>query len=90
MPVNDPTITYAWSPTTNLSSVNVSNPFCNSLSDIQYQLLITKPPPESCIDTLLQNVIELDQPLSIWWGYNLPRSGFKTPSKAQWLRCPAN
>jgi len=54
LPVNDPTITYAWSPTTNLSSVNISNPFCNSLSDIQYQLLIST---GSCIDTLLQNVI---------------------------------
>ncbi len=53
LPVNDPTITYAWSPSTNLSSINVSNPFCNSLSNIQYQLLISN---GNCIDTLFQNI----------------------------------
>jgi len=57
LPVNDPTITYFWFPSTNLSSVNVSNPFCNSPTSISYQLLISN---GSCTDTLLQNIVVPD------------------------------
>ena len=57
LPVNDPTITYFWFPSTNLSSANVSNPFCNSLSSISYQLLISN---GSCTDTLLQQIVVPD------------------------------
>ena len=57
LPVNDPTITYFWFPSTNLSSANVSNPFCNSPSSINYQLLISN---GSCTDTLLQQVVVTD------------------------------
>ena len=62
LPVNDPTISYAWSPSIDLSSVNVSNPFCNSLSNIQYQLLIST---GNCIDTLLQNIIVITPQLDV-------------------------
>jgi gliding motility-associated-like protein len=54
LPVNDPTITYLWSPTNNLSSLNVSNPFTDINTSQQYQLLISN---GSCTDTLLQSII---------------------------------
>ncbi len=54
LPVNDPTISYLWSPATDLSSANVSNPFCNSPTSISYQLLISN---GSCTDTLTQTII---------------------------------
>ena len=54
LPVNSPTISYLWYPTTNLSSANVSNPFCSSLTSISYQLLVSN---GSCTDTLTQNII---------------------------------
>ena len=57
LPVNDPTITYFWSPSTNLSSTNASNPFCNSPTSIGYQLLISN---GSCTDTLLQQIVVPD------------------------------
>ena len=57
LPVNDPTITYFWFPSTDLSSANVSNPFCNSSSSINYQLLISN---GTCTDTLLQQIIVSD------------------------------
>lgn len=57
LPVNDPTITYFWFPSTNLSSANVSNPFCNFPSSINYQLLISN---GSCTDTLLQQIVVPD------------------------------
>ena len=57
LPVNDPTITYFWSPSTNLSSANTSNPFCNSPTSIGYQLLISN---GSCTDTLLQQIVVPD------------------------------
>ena len=57
LPVNDPTISYLWSPATDLSSANVSNPFCNSPTSISYQLLISN---GSCTDTLLQQIVVPD------------------------------
>ena len=57
LPVNDPTITYFWFPSTNLSSANLSNPFCNSTTSISYQLLISN---GSCTDTLLQQIVVPD------------------------------
>ncbi|MDB9910488.1 gliding motility-associated C-terminal domain-containing protein, partial [Flavobacteriales bacterium] len=54
LPVNDPTISYLWSPAADLSSANVSNPFCNSPTSISYQLLISN---GSCTDTLTQTII---------------------------------
>ncbi|MBC8304056.1 MAG: gliding motility-associated C-terminal domain-containing protein, partial [Pelagibacterales bacterium] len=57
LPVNDPTITYFWFPSTNLSSSNVSNPFCDINSNQQYQLLVSN---GSCTDTLFQNVLVTD------------------------------
>ena len=53
IPVNDPTITYFWVPSTNLSSTNVSNPFCDINVAQQYQLLISN---GRCTDTLFQQV----------------------------------
>jgi len=53
LPANDPTITYFWTPSSGLSSSNVSNPFCGGNSTQQYQLLISN---GSCTDTLFQNV----------------------------------
>jgi len=53
-PVNDPTISYLWSPATDLSIANVSNPFCSSSSNASYQLIISN---GACTDTLTQNII---------------------------------
>ena len=53
VPVNDPAVTYSWSPSNSLSGTNVSNPFCAVNSDTQYQLIISN---GSCSDTLLQNI----------------------------------
>jgi len=61
LPVNDPTITYFWFPSYGLSSITVSNPFVNTDSTINYQLMISN---GSCTDTLFQlvkvNEIEID------------------------------
>ena len=54
LPVNDPTISYSWFPATDLSSANVSNPFCSSSTNATYQLLVSN---GSCTDTLTQNII---------------------------------
>ncbi len=54
LPINDPTITYLWSPSTNLNNINAPNPFCSSPTNTNYQLLISN---GSCTDTLLQEVI---------------------------------
>ena len=54
LPVNDPTISYFWLPATDLSSSNVSNPFCSSSTNTTYQLLVSN---GSCVDTLTQNII---------------------------------
>ena len=57
LPVNDPNVTYTWSPPTSLSSVNVSNPFCDININLQYQLLVSN---GGCTDTLIQNVLVTD------------------------------
>lgn len=59
LPINNPIINYFWFPSLNLSSPNISNPFCDTDTDIEYQLLISD---GSCIDTLFQSVVvtELD------------------------------
>ena len=54
LPVNDPTISYLWSPAADLSSANISNPYCSSLTNSTYQLLVSN---GSCTDTLTQNII---------------------------------
>jgi len=54
LPVNDPSITYFWVPSTNLSSANVSNPFSNTSTSQDYQLLISN---GTCTDTLIQKVL---------------------------------
>jgi len=54
LPVNDPTISYLWFPAADLSSANVSNPFCSSPTNATYQLLVSN---GSCTDTLTQNII---------------------------------
>tara|TARA_B100001758_G_scaffold247879_1_gene268060 strand:- start:45916 stop:49803 length:3888 start_codon:yes stop_codon:yes gene_type:complete len=53
LPFNDPSITYSWSPATNLSAPNSPNPFCNSNTDTEYQLIISN---GNCMDTLLQKI----------------------------------
>ena len=53
-PANDPTISYSWTPSNNLSSTNISNPFCDINSDTQYQLLVSN---GTCTDTLFQDII---------------------------------
>jgi len=57
LPVNDTGISYLWSPSNNLSSTNISNPFCDINSDTQYQLLISN---GTCTDTLIQDIIILN------------------------------
>jgi len=56
-PINNSTITYDWTPSLNLSSDNISNPFTDTEVDQQYQLLISN---GFCIDTLLQNIVITD------------------------------
>ena len=61
LPVNDPAISYSWTPSYGLSSITVSNPFVTTDSTILYQLLISN---GSCIDTVFQlvevNAINVD------------------------------
>lgn len=57
LPVNDPTVNYFWFPSVNLSSPNVSNPFCDINSSQQYQLIISN---GGCIDTIFQNIVVTD------------------------------
>ena len=57
VPVNDPTITYFWSPQNNLSSANVPNPFCDINSSQEYALYVSN---GTCIDTLFQDVVIVD------------------------------
>ena len=54
LPVNDPSITYFWAPSTTLSSPNVSNPFSYTNISQEYQLLISN---GNCTDTLIQEVL---------------------------------
>ena len=54
LPVNDPTISYSWTPSNNLSSTNISNPYCNINTDFQYQLLVSN---GTCSDTLFQDIM---------------------------------
>ena len=56
-PLNNQDIDYFWSPSFNLSSTSISNPFCNTDSTIQYQLFITN---GSCTDTIIQDIIVND------------------------------
>ncbi len=56
-PINDPSVTYSWFPPNNLSSLNVSNPFCDISSTQQYQLIVSN---RTCTDTLFQNVSVID------------------------------
>ena len=54
LPVSDPTVIYFWAPSFDLSSVNVPNPFCNTNSNQQYQLLISN---GECTDTIFQEIM---------------------------------
>jgi gliding motility-associated-like protein len=51
MPVNDPNISYTWSPSIGLSDITASNPIAFSDSTTQYQLIITN---GFCTDTIYQ------------------------------------
>jgi len=61
LPVNDPMISYFWFPSYGLSSITVPNPFVNTDSTINYQLLISN---GNCTDTVFQlvkvNEIQVD------------------------------
>jgi len=52
-PLNDPNVTYIWSPAFNLSSTNISNPIANPPSSRYYKLLVSN---GICTDTLIQKV----------------------------------
>ena len=54
LPINDPAITYFWTPPINLSSIIVPNPFCDASINSQYQLFVSN---GSCTDTLIQNIL---------------------------------
>ena len=56
-PLNNQDIDYFWSPSFNLSSTSISNPFSNTDSTIQYQIFITN---GSCTDTIIQDIIVND------------------------------
>ena len=51
--VHDTLLTYNWSPTSNLSNTNISNPYTNIDNDQYYQLFISD---GFCTDTLYQQV----------------------------------
>ncbi|MFT5600549.1 MAG: gliding motility-associated-like protein [Flavobacteriales bacterium] len=53
-PQSDPSITYTWTPTNDLSSDTISNPFANPGITTNYQLLISN---GVCTDTVTQSVI---------------------------------
>ena len=57
LPVNDPTITYLWTPDSTLSSPIISNPISTTNTSTDYQLLISS---EGCTDTLIQTVTVFD------------------------------
>ncbi len=50
-PINDPNITYHWTPATNLSNVNISNPFASPTQNTLYALAISG---NQCTDTFYQ------------------------------------
>ncbi len=52
-PTGDTSIVYHWTPTTSLSSPNVSNPVASPVVTTNYQLLVTK---GACVDTFSQLV----------------------------------
>ncbi|HLP19733.1 MAG TPA: PKD domain-containing protein [Chitinophagales bacterium] len=52
-PINDTAVVYHWSPSTNLSSVNVSNPIASATATTTYQLLVSN---GICVDTFYQTV----------------------------------
>ncbi|HET6243127.1 MAG: gliding motility-associated C-terminal domain-containing protein [Bacteroidetes bacterium] len=52
-PVNDPSITYHWSPATGLSDTAVANPFANPSQTAQYTLIMSN---GICMDTISQTV----------------------------------
>ncbi len=62
VPVDNPLISYSWTPTNNLSSINASNPFTNIESTQQYVILISD---GVCSDTLFQNIIVTDLQLDL-------------------------
>ena len=56
-PTNSPQINYFWFPSNNLTSPDISNPFSQTNTTEQYQLLISN---ENCTDTLYQKIIVVD------------------------------
>ena len=56
-PINDTMVTYFWSPNINLNSLDIANPYCNTNTNQQYQLLISN---GNCTDTLVQTVLVND------------------------------
>lgn len=59
LPNSDTSITYTWSPTTDLSSDSISNPFSTTLNTTTYSLFISN---GICIDTAFQTV-QVNTPL---------------------------
>lgn len=53
-PINNQSVSYLWFPSSNLSSINIPNPYCNATDNSSYQLLISN---GSCTDTLVQEII---------------------------------
>ena len=56
-PTNSPQVNYFWFPSNNLTSSDISNPFSQTNTTEQYQLLISN---ENCTDTLYQKIIVVD------------------------------
>ena len=56
-PTNSPQVNYFWFPSNNLTSSDISNPFSQTNTTEQYQLLIST---ENCTDTLYQKIIVVD------------------------------
>ncbi len=53
LPINNPSISYFWIPSTGLSNVTIPNPISTVSTSTQYQLIISD---GNCTDTIFQNV----------------------------------
>ncbi|MDQ3191138.1 MAG: gliding motility-associated C-terminal domain-containing protein [Bacteroidota bacterium] len=62
MPVNDPSVTYHWSPAIGLSDTSIANPFAGPNQSTEYTLIMSN---GICTDTILQTVYYYPEILDI-------------------------
>ncbi len=57
LPTSDPTISYKWIPTTNLTDPTIANPIANPTTTTNYMLVVSKTNNNNCRDTIKQKVV---------------------------------